>query len=57
MLNLIDEEITKIYHFCQLAEIGFHRFAGPRNVSVNLKCEVLSFVSVCVGCTHLSREK
>ena len=56
-MNLIDEEITRTYHFCQLAEIGFHHFAGPRNVSVNLKCEVLSFVSVCVGCTRLSREK
>ena len=38
-------------------ERHFQHLAGPINVSVYLKYDVLCFVSVCVWHTRLSREK
>ena len=36
-----DEEITRVSRFCRSAEMDFQHLVGPRNVSVDLKCEVL----------------
>ena len=36
-----DEEIAIISGFCQAAEMDFHYLARPRNVSVDLKYDVL----------------
>ena len=36
-----DEEIARISGFCQVAEMDFHHLARPRNVSVDLKYDVL----------------
>ena len=36
-----DEEIVRISSFCRAAERHFHGLAGPRNVSVDLKYDVL----------------
>ena len=36
-----DEEIAKISSFYRAAEMDFQHLAGPRNVSVNLKYDVL----------------
>ena len=41
--DIDDEEIARIFGFCQLAEIDFHHLAGPRNVSIVLKYEVLCY--------------
>ena len=35
------EKIARITSFCRAAEMYFHRLAGPRNVSVDLKYDVL----------------
>ena len=35
------EEIVRISGFCQAAEIDFHRLAGLRNMSVDLKYDIL----------------
>ena len=32
-----DEELTRIFRYSRSAEMNFHRLAGPRNVSVDLK--------------------
>ena len=36
-----DEEIARISHFCQSAEMDFHCLAGPLNASIDFKCDVL----------------
>ena len=36
-----DEEIATISGFCQAAEMDSHHLARPRNVSVDLKYDVL----------------
>ena len=36
-----DEEIARTSGFCRLAEIYFHHLSGPRNVTVDLKYDVL----------------
>ena len=36
-----DEEITRISFFCWAAEMDFHHLARLRNVSVDLKYDVL----------------
>ena len=36
-----DEEPQEFPVFCRAAEIDFQRLAGPRNVSVDLKYDVL----------------
>ena len=36
-----DEKIARISSFCRAAEIDFQSLAGPRNVSVDLKYDVL----------------
>ena len=35
------EEIARISHFCRSAEMDFQHLAGPRNLGVDLKCDVL----------------
>ena len=37
----VDEEITRISRFCRSAEMDFQHLAGPRNVGVDLKYDVL----------------
>ena len=39
--DIDDEEITRISVFCRAAEIDFQHIDGPRNVSVDLKYDVL----------------
>ena len=39
--DIDDEEIARISVFCRAAEIDFQHLAGPRNVSVKLKYDVL----------------
>ena len=42
ILKLIDdEEIARISGNCQSEEMDFHHLAGPQNVSVDLKYDVL----------------
>ena len=36
-----DEEIARISVFCRTAEMDFYYFARPRNMSVDLKYDVL----------------
>ena len=36
-----DEEISRISCFCRAAEMDFHHLARPRNVSVDLKYDVM----------------
>ena len=36
-----DEQIARISRFCRLTEMDFHLIAGLRNVSVDLKYDVL----------------
>ena len=36
-----DEESARISRFCQSAEMDFQHLVGPRNVSVDLKYDVL----------------
>ena len=48
------KEITRISHFCRASESVFQRLAGPRNVSVDLKYDVLL---CCVLYIRLSQEK
>ena len=36
-----DKEIARISSFCWVAEMDFQSLAGPRNVSVDLKFDVL----------------
>ena len=50
-----DEEIASTSCFCWSAEIDFQHLARPRNVSVDLKYDVL--VHVCVEYTRLCLEK
>ena len=35
------EKIARISSFCQAAEMDYQRLAGPKNVSVDLKYDVL----------------
>ena len=37
-----DEKIARISRFCQSVKLDFQRLDGPRNVSVDLKYDVLS---------------
>ena len=39
--DIDDEEIASTSVFCRAAEIDFECLAGPRNVSANLKYDVL----------------
>ena len=41
---LIDEDFARISCFCRTVEFDFQHLAGPRNVSVDLKYDVL-----CLG--------
>ena len=47
--NIDDEEIPRISRFCRLAEMNFLRLAGPRNVSVELKYDVLCLLVLVYG--------
>ena len=39
--DIDDEEIARISFFCRVAEMYFHHLAGPINVSVDFKYDVL----------------
>ena len=41
LFDYIDEEIATISVSCWSAEMDLHRLAGPRNVSLDLKYDVL----------------
>ena len=39
--DINDEEIARISGFCRAAEMDFQHLDGPRNVSIDLKYDVL----------------
>ena len=51
-VRLLMKKSLEFPFFCQSAEMDFHYLGGPRNLNVDIKCDILC-LEVCVGISKL----